>query len=248
MPDTQNKLEQMPSGRDRFATTQWSMVVHAGGVAVQNHPRRFEEGLETGPLHIGVIGQGVGTIAVYGRPGDTIRFYEINPDVIRMADEYFSYCRDSQAEVDIVLGDARVSLERALREGKPEKFDILAVDAFSSDSIPMHLLTRECMEIYHRHLAEDGILAIHISNKHLDLEPLVRGLVAEIGYEAVLISNEDDEENGVDSSDWVLVTTNQEFLKDKEVEESIVQWTDDSKEPVVWTDDFSNLFELIRWD
>ncbi|MEA3341755.1 MAG: fused MFS/spermidine synthase, partial [Chloroflexota bacterium] len=218
------------------------------GLAARLHPRRLDNGICLSPLKIGVIGLGVGTMAAYGEPDDTIRFYEINPHVIRMADEYFSYCKDSKAEVDIVLGDARISLERALLENKPEQFDVLVVDAFSSDSIPMHLLTRECMNLYRQHLAEDGILAIHISNKHLDLEPLVRGLAAEIGYEAVLIGNDDVEEEGVDSSDWVLVTTNQEFLQDEEVAKGISDWPDDSRPPVVWTDDFSNLFELIRWD
>ena len=217
------------------------------GLAVRFHPRRLEDGVGISPLRIGVIGLGVGTMAAYGQPGDTIRFYEINPDVIRMSDEYFSYRKDSKAEVDIVLGDARISLERQLRETGSEEFDVLVVDAFSSDSIPMHLLTRECFELYRKHLKPDGILAIHISNRHLDLGPLVRGQAAELGYEAVYFDTDADEEKGVDTADWVLVTNNREFLDAAEVKKIETPWSEDSPSPVVWTDDFSNLFELIRF-
>ncbi|MBN2294709.1 MAG: fused MFS/spermidine synthase [Pirellulales bacterium] len=218
------------------------------GLAVQFHPQREEDGMGDAPLKIGVIGLGVGTMAAYGLPGDTIRFYDINPDVIRMADEHFSYCKYSEADVDIVLGDARISLEREIQNGESQKFDVLVVDAFSSDSIPMHLLTLESCELYWKHLKEDGILAIHISNRHIDLEPLVRGLADEIGYEAALFDNDDDDEQGVDSSTWVLVTNNREFLEDEEVKKHRLEWPKDARAPVVWTDDFSNLFELLIWD
>ena len=211
------------------------------GLAVRHHPRRLDN-----PLRIGVIGLGVGTMAAHGKPGDTIRFYEINPDVIHMADEYFSYCKDSKAEVDVVLGDARISLERQLREKGPEKFDVLVVDAFSSDSIPMHLLTRECFELYWKHLNPDGILAIHITNRHLDLSPLVRGLAAERGHEAVLFDTDSDDANGVDPAKWVLVTGNQEFLNGKDVKKIESDWPEDSPAPLVWSDDFNNLFEVIK--
>ncbi|MBN2294708.1 MAG: fused MFS/spermidine synthase [Pirellulales bacterium] len=218
------------------------------GLAMRLHPRRFSGGMENSPLYIGVIGLGVGTIAAYGEPGDKIRFYEINPDVIRMAHEHFSYCKDSEADVDIVLGDARISLERHLRDHGSEQFDVLVVDAFSSDSIPMHLLTRECMDLYRQHLKEDGILAIHISNRHIDLEPLVRGLADEFGYQSATIENDDDDAQGIDSSTWVLVTSNQDFLAEEEVEKHISDLPEDARPPVVWTDDFSNLFELLKWD
>lgn len=216
------------------------------GLAVRRHPRRLRDNPGKSPLRIGVIGQGVGTMAAYGEPGETIRFYEINPDVVRMADEYFSYCKDSKAEVDVVLGDARISLERRLREQRPEKFDVLVVDAFSSDSIPIHLLTRECFELYWKHLKPDGILAVHISNRHLDLGPLVRGLAAEGGYEAVLFNTDSDDDNGIDSATWVLVTGNQEFLNNKDVKKIKSDWPEDSPAPMVWTDDFSNLLDVIR--
>ena len=123
-----------------------------------------------GPVKIGVIGLGAGTLAAYGRPGDAVRVYEINPQVIDFALKEFSYLGDSKAQVDVVHGDARLSLEREA----PQGFDVLAVDAFSSDSIPVHLLTAEAFEVYFRHLKPGGILAVHISNRYLDLKPVLR--------------------------------------------------------------------------
>ena len=122
-------------------------------------------------IRVGVIGLGTGTISAYGRPGDYYRFYEINPLVLRLAHTEFTFLRDCKAKVDVAMGDARLSLEREA----PENFDVLAVDAFSSDSIPVHLLTREAMQLFFRHLKPDGILAVHISNRYLDLQPVLEG-------------------------------------------------------------------------
>lgn len=216
------------------------------GLAVRLHPRRLGGNPQKSPLRIGVIGLGVGTMAAYGEAGDAIRFYEINPEVIRMSDRHFSFRKDSKAEVDVVLGDARISLERQLRENDPQKFDVLVVDAFSSDSIPIHLLTRECFALYWRHLKADGILAIHISNRHLDLGPLVRGLAGELHLDAVLFDTPADDANGVGASEWVLVTANREFLAAKDVKKNADKWPEDSPPPIVWSDDFNNLFEVIK--
>ena len=129
-------------------------------------------------LRIGAVGLGVGTIATYARPGDTLRFYEINPDVIRIAREHFSFLADCQGECDVVLGDARLSLEKE----SPQHFDLLVLDAFSGDAVPAHLLTREAFEIYRRHLQPDGMIAVHISNRYLDLRPVLAGLAEQFGY------------------------------------------------------------------
>jgi hypothetical protein len=217
------------------------------GLAVRWHPRRWVDEPDAGALRIGVIGLGTGTMAAHGKPGDVIRFYEINPDVIRLSSEYFTYRRDSAARVDVVLGDARISLERSLREQGSEQFDVLVVDAFSSDAIPMHLLTRECFEVYWKHLKPDGILAVHISNRNLDLGPVARGLAAEFGHEAALFDTSDDDDRGVDAADWVLVTANREFLDRAEIRDARSPWPDDARPPLVWTDDFSNLFAVLRW-
>ncbi len=127
-----------------------------------------------GGRRIGVIGLGTGSLAAYGRPSDWLRFYELNPQVIEVARSYFTYLEDSPADVSIVTGDARLSLARELRESGPNRFDLLVLDAFTGDAIPMHLLTREAFALYDAHLAPDGILAVHVSNLHFDLRPVVR--------------------------------------------------------------------------
>src|SRR5262249_28050591 len=124
-------------------------------------------------IRVGVIGLGTGTVAAYGRLGDYYRYYEINPLVLNLARTQFFFLPDCKAKLDVAMGDARLSLERELAQGSPENFDVLAVDAFSSDSIPVHLLTREAMLLYFRHLRDDGILAVHISNRYLNLQPVL---------------------------------------------------------------------------
>jgi hypothetical protein len=138
-----------------------------------------------GARNIGVIGLGVGTIAAYGRPGDKIRFYEINPDVYPIAQHLFTYMRDSPAQVDSVEGDARTTLAAE----PPMGFDVLVIDAFSGDAIPLHLLTTQAVELYKRHLAPGGILAFHVSNSHVDLEPEIALLAKAAGMDARRVSS-----------------------------------------------------------
>jgi len=194
-----------------------------------------------GPKRVGVLGLGVGTLAAYGRRGDYFRFYEINPQVVSIAQNVFTYLRESPARIDITLGDARLSLERET----PQRFDVLAIDAFSGDAIPVHLLTREAMAIYFRHLKPDGILAFHTSNSYLQLAPVVKQLANSFGYPARMIENEPDEDNLVSTADWVLVTRNQQFLNLPIIERG--------QQPVhipadlrPWTDDYNNLFQILK--
>ncbi|MBN1909873.1 MAG: fused MFS/spermidine synthase [Pirellulales bacterium] len=241
----------LDEGKTEWPTSYYGLESGAG-LAVRFHPRRGGDETHPKPLQIGVIGLGAGTMAAHGKPGDRIRFYEINQDVIQFSKEYFTFLADSRArgaDVDVVLGDARISLERALAEGRPEEFDVLVVDAFSSDSIPVHLLTHECCEIYWKHLKPDGILAIHISNRFLDLGPIVRGLANEFGHKNVMVDSksEDDDPHGVDSATWVLVTSNDAFLESDPVRKARDAWPDNAPAPIVWTDDFSNLFQVLRW-
>jgi SAM-dependent methyltransferase len=194
-----------------------------------------------GAKRVGAIGLGAGTLAAYGKTGDYFRFYEINPQILGIAKNFFSYVRDSPAEVDVVLGDARVSLEAE----PPQQFDVLAVDAFSGDAIPVHLLTREAFALYFRHLKPGGILAVHTSNTYLNLAPVVRLLAEDAGYTAELIINDDNHRKLVDSSDWVLVTGNKEFLE--RVETSVlVEEISLPRGLPVWTDDYNNLFRILR--
>jgi spermidine synthase len=124
---------------------------------------------------IGAVGLGVGSVAALTKPGDYLRFYEIDPDVYHIAQTSFTYLQDAPAKIDVVLGDARLSLERE----EPQQFDLLILDAFSGDAIPVHLLTKEAFAIYRKHVKPDGLFAIHISNRHLDLKPVVAGLAQE---------------------------------------------------------------------
>ena len=219
------------------------------GMALSFHPRRMAADYRQRTLRIGVVGLGTGTLASYGTEGDYIRFYEINPEVIRLSDRYFTFRKDNPARIEVVLGDARISLERERQHHEPQEFDVLAIDAFSSDAIPVHLLTRECLQTYLYHLKADGILAIHISNRYFDLSPVVRNMAQlepELGLQAVLVAAQGDDKRGTDSTDWVLVTANREFLAAPEIQECITPWEAPLPPPLVWTDDYSNLFGLLR--
>ncbi len=194
-----------------------------------------------GPRRVGVIGLGAGTLAAYGKPGDSFRFYEINPQVIQLARSSFTFLTDSPAQIDVVLGDARLSLERE----PPQQFDVLAVDAFSGDAIPVHLLTREALTLYLRHLKPAGILAIHTSNSYLQLAPVVKQLADSAGYPSRLISSDDDDDNLISNADWVLVTRNQPFLDLPELHQDLEDITLPSGlRP--WTDDYNNLFRILK--
>jgi len=190
-------------------------------------------------MRVGVIGLGAGSLAAYAETGDLFRIYEINPLVEKLAREEFTYLSDCLGTAEIILGDARLSLEQE----KNQQYDLLVVDAFSGDSIPAHLLTTQAIELYFRHLKLDGILALHISNAHLDLEPVVDKLSSTIGKHATLVSSAEDEVEEIYSSDWVLMTsqplTSPEILKAAGKLRS-------NPGMRVWTDDYNNLFQILK--
>jgi SAM-dependent methyltransferase len=193
-----------------------------------------------GAIRIGVIGLGTGTTAAYGRLGDYIRYYEINPLVLDLARNEFFFLKDCKAKLDVVMGDARLSLEQE----PPQNFDVLAVDAFSSDSIPVHLLTREAMDLYFRHLRPDGILAVHISNRYLNLQPVLEGEVHATQKIARVVDTEDDETQDVFGATWVLIASPASGFTGEELSNSGPL---DSKKTVrLWTDDYSNLFKILK--
>ncbi|WP_419805567.1 spermidine synthase [Terriglobus sp.] len=193
------------------------------------------------PRRIGVVGLGAGTLAAYGRASDTIRFYDINPAVEPVARNLFAYLRQTPARVTIVPGDARASLNAE----PPQHFNVLVVDAFSGDAIPLHLLTAEAMKIYQRHLAPGGILAFHVSNQHVDLAPAVQKLGAHAGLIARTVSNAPNDSRGEFRSTWVLLTANQAFLDQPELAQLSTP-TQVRPQLRLWTDDYSSLFPLIR--
>lgn len=195
----------------------------------------------TSPLKVGVIGLGVGTLAAYGRPGDRYEFYEINPLVVQLANQDFTFLRDSKAQIEIVLGDARLSLEGEA----PQGFEVLVVDAFSGDSIPVHLLTREAFELYFRHLQADGVLAVHISNQYLNLAPVVAGAATWLSKEAVMVKNGPDRPQGISAATWILVGNPQHFLGKPEAEKAGTLLAATSPQ-IQWTDDYSSLFKILK--
>jgi MFS family permease/SAM-dependent methyltransferase len=196
------------------------------------------------PARVGVIGLGVGTIAAYGRPGDVYRFYDIDARVMQVALHEFTYLTDSKAKIELALGDARLALERE----PPRNFDVLAVDAFSSDAIPVHLITREALGVYLRHVKSDGIVAFHVSNRFLDLVPVVARLAKEHGAHVVLVRDDPDEEEDYRRSrtDWVLVSRDAAALERTEIVERGAVAPEGRPEWRTWTDDYSNLIQILK--
>jgi hypothetical protein len=198
------------------------------------------------PVRIGVIGLGAGTIAAYGRAGDVYKFYEINPEVVGIARSQFTFLGDSGAKIEIALGDARLTLERE----PPQRFDVLAVDAFSSDAIPVHLITREALAVYLRNVADDGIVAFHVSNRFLQLIPVVARIAKENGARAVLIRDDPDEDDDSRRSrtDWVLVSKDPKALARPEIVSAGAEPPEQRPEWRTWTDDYSNLVQILKTD
>lgn len=210
-------------------------------LAIRLHPARAA-GL---PLTVGVVGLGTGTLAAWAAPGDLFRFFELSPLVIDFGARYFSFLDDSDGTVEVVEGDARLSLERELsRDGARRPYDVLAVDAFSGDAIPVHLMTRESLDVYRGALAPDGVLAFHVSNQHLDLRPVVRALAGELDWPVVEVLRPADTDRAIQKSQWMLLTSSRFLL------EELRPFATSDEEParaLLWTDSFSSLWPLIEW-
>jgi hypothetical protein len=212
------------------------------GLAILNHPR-YGHG-----LHVGMLGVGAGTLAAYGQPGDMYRLYEINPVVVDLAEGrggYFSFVTDSQADVIMILGDARISLEQELARGERQNFNVLALDTFSSDSIPVHLVTREAFALYLEHLAPDGIIAAHVTNLHLDLQPVFWQLAKELGLTMMRV-NYDGNTRGGYASHWILLSRDPALLAVPAIRAHAVDLNGYSTALRLWTDDYSNLFQILK--
>jgi hypothetical protein len=210
------------------------------GLAIRRHPKYRERQ----PMRIGILGLGAGTLLTYGRAGDRLTVYEIDPDVERMSRTYFTYFANTPAEVDVVIGDGRLSLERQQAQG----FDVLVLDAFSSDAIPLHLLTREAFDIYVRHLAPGGIIASNTTNRHVDIKPVLKLVAQERGMQFVWISTWPNDERAVYGADWVLLTNDETFAQDEEVRREAANADEvDTTGLSVWTDDHTNLIAALKW-
>ncbi len=217
----------------RFAATYYAAQ---SGVGLAIHTIQVQ-----GPINVGVIGLGAGTLTTYARPVDNYTVYDINPVVVKIAQTQFTFLLSCMAPHEVILGDARLSLE-----AEPSKqFDLLAVDAFSGDAIPVHLLTREAFALYWRHLKPDGVLAVHVSNRYLSLGPVVALAAAEDHKQALMFSNEEDENTEVAASDWVLVSSRPGFFDQPQIK-PLGKQIDPISGLRTWTDDYSNLYKILK--
>lgn len=221
-------------------------VTSGVGIALQYLQER-DNGAEAEakrPVRVGVIGLGGGVLATWLRPGDAMRFYEVNPQVVDLAQRWFGYLSDAAGQTSVVVGDARVELERELQTGS-QQFDLLIVDAFSSDSIPAHLLTRECQRLYWEHLRSDGVLAIHISNRYLDLRPVLLDCGGVDGVWPLLFERLRTGPE-VQECTWVLLSRDESLAQDQRVKAAQTAWP--AGKALVWTDDFNSVWPLIDWN
>jgi SAM-dependent methyltransferase len=197
------------------------------------------------PLSVGVIGLGAGVIAAWMKPGDRLVFYEISPRVVDIARREFTFLHDTSARTEVVLGDGRLSLERE----PPRGYDVLGIDAFSGDSIPMHLVTREAMAIYLKHLKPDGVIVFQATNRFIDLLPVVKRLATEFGLEAVNVADEPDAEDGAaywySSTDQIIVTRNRKLLASPRIAGAAAEIADRADLPT-FTDAHHNLLRVLK--
>lgn len=235
-----NHGEQRLSGNN--ATKAFTYYGRNTGVAlaITRHP---SHGITA--MKVGIIGLGTGTIAAYGKTGDEFKFYEINSQTEEIARSYFTYLSQSRADTEVIVGDGRISLARELATTGPQQFDVLVVDAFSGDAIPIHLLTLEAVDLYAQHMNTGGIMAIHVSNLHIDLLDVVRQLAKHASLEAIHIENSGRGEY-YSANDWILLTNNKTFIDDVRIRKLSSPWNKPAL-PKIWTDDFSNLFETVDW-
>jgi hypothetical protein len=214
---TKHGVQWLDRDRRREPTAYFSKISGAG-MTISNLPAN---------AHVGIIGLGAGTLAAYGRAGDRYRFYEINPDVLTVAQRDFSFLRDSEASITNVIGDARLRLA----EEPSQQFDLLVIDAFSSDSIPLHLLTSECADIYRRHLKPNGKLLFHISNTTLNLDPVVSAIGERLGWRVTRVNSGGDAAQGIAAATWMVLDSNLAY---------------EARPTLAWTDQFASLWPIFK--
>jgi hypothetical protein len=238
---------QFPEPDKRRQPTAYYGPTSGIGLLMLHHPRRLDSNPSQRSLRVGVIGLGIGTIAAYGQPGDYIRFYEIDPAIIHIAaagNGYFTYLRDSRARIDTVPGDARLSMEREVKSANAQRFDILVIDAFSGDAIPVHLLTREAFFVYLGELNRGGVVAMHISNNYLDLRPVAARLAQYFGLRSGWIHSL-PVNRLTKPSDWVVLARDDAVVSQPAISRHLKKLEINSA-VALWTDDYSNLFQILR--
>ena len=201
--------------------------------------------IKPGPRKVGIVGLGAGVVAAYGRAGDEMIFYEISPRVVEIQARDFSFLRDTPAKAEVILGDGRLSLEREA----PRGYDVLGIDAFSGDSIPMHLVTREAMQLYLKHLAPDGVLVFQATNRYIDIMPVIQRHAQELGLHAMLVTDTPESRDGADywlsSTDQILVTRNKALFDHPRLAEAAWPMADRPELPT-FTDAHHNLVRILK--
>lgn len=212
------------------------------GMAIASHSKAAQEGLD-----VGVVGMGVATISALCKQCKSISFYEIDPNILAVERDWFSNLetlREHGVESNVYLGDGRQLLESQIANGLDKQYDVLAIDAFSSDSIPVHLLTMEAFEIYTQQLRPNGVLAVHVSNRHLDLVNVVSSLASDSGYQAVYVNNKETHNELDVPSKWVLISNDKDFIASFDLSKDNIEALNITG--FAWTDQYSNLFSVLR--
>jgi spermidine synthase len=212
------------------------------GVLLANYPKNNQ------PAKVAILGLGIVTLAAYGETGDDYRLYEINQIAIDLAEGeggYFSFLEDSQANIEVIAGDARISLENEYSANGSHNFDVIVLDTFSSDSVPVHLVTKQAFDLYLANLKPDGVIAANISNQHIDLQPVFYQIAQEFGLMIIRIDNIPNEPNEY-LSIWMLMTKNPESLNIPELQARAITYETYSTDVALFTDDYSNLFQILR--
>lgn len=212
------------------------------GLLLANYPK------DNQPAKVAVLGLGIGTLATYGEAGDEYRLYEINQIAIDLAEgdgEYFTFLQDSQADIEVIAGDARISLENEYNVNGSHEFDVIVLDTFSSDSVPVHLVTKQAFDLYLANLKPDGVIAANISNQHIDLQPVFYQIAKEFGLTIIRIDNIPDEPREY-LSIWMLMAKNPESLNIPEIQTRAITYEIYSTDVALFTDDYSNLFQILR--
>lgn len=234
----------MKDGQRNVATTYYNQK---SGVGLAVDFLRQQNINSSQPLRIGAIGLGTGTIAALAHKGDTVRFYELDPDIEKTAKDYFYFLTDARANIEVVIGDGRLSLMKEWQKNGSGQFDIIAIDAFNGDAIPLHLLTKEAFDIYLNHLKDNGILAFHISSRYLDLFPPLQALASQFHLNAYLARHNPDQtqDRWLSNSEWLLISRQPQiglFL----FQRGAITFRQ-ARMQDVWTDDFNYLLPIIRW-
>lgn len=198
------------------------------------------------PLKVGAIGLGTGTVAALLRPGDEITFYEIDPDVEHIANDYFSFLKLSSAKVNIVLGDGRIQMQKEINKAQPSRYDLIVIDAFTGDSIPPHLITLQAMQLYQKRLLSDGIIAFHITNTYIDLVPITKALAKSRGFGYGVVRSPSNEKNGIFNADWALLTQDQAFYTWLKKQDQSELMSTDNRPTILWTDDLNSILPLLE--